>query len=96
MKPETEEWFSAVSRDISLGGVGVLVPESLSGRFAEQDRVLVRLPVQEETFFLAGKVVRKLKKNDVREIGFAFEFMPGSVEKTLGAFIRQQELAGRQ
>ncbi|MDK2958726.1 MAG: hypothetical protein PWP47_770 [Synergistaceae bacterium] len=96
IKPETEEWISAVSRDISLGGAGVVVPESLSGRFKEQDRVLMKLPLQEETFFLAGKVVRKLKKEDNWEIGFAFESMPGSVEKPLGAFIRQQELAGRQ
>jgi c-di-GMP-binding flagellar brake protein YcgR len=96
LKPETEGWVSAVSRDISLGGVGVLVPESLSGGFAEQDRVLVRLPLQDGTFYLSGKVARKLRKEDVWEIGFAFESMPGSVEKPLGAFIRQQELAGRQ
>ena len=96
MKAETEEWTHAVSRDISLGGLGVMMPLSLSGRFSEQDRVLVRLPLQETTYFLAGKVVRKLRKEDVWEMGFAFEAMPGSVEKTLGAFIRQQELAGRQ
>jgi c-di-GMP-binding flagellar brake protein YcgR len=96
IKAETEEWTHAVSRDISLGGVGVLMPLPLSERFAEQDRVLVRLPLQDGTFYLSGKVARKLRKEDVWEIGFAFESMPGSVEKPLGAFIRQQELAGRQ
>jgi c-di-GMP-binding flagellar brake protein YcgR len=96
MKPETEEWTFAVSRDVSLGGVGVSLSDLPAGRFSEQDRVLIRIPVQDETFFLSGKVARKFQKEDAWEVGFAFEAMPGSVEKTLGAFIRQQELAGRQ
>jgi c-di-GMP-binding flagellar brake protein YcgR len=96
VSPNGEEWTPAVSRDISLGGTAVLVYRPHGFKFGEQDRILIRLPVQDEVFTLTGRIVRKILKEDNWEMGFAFEAVPGYVEKALGAFIRRQEMAGRQ
>ncbi|MGI6251818.1 MAG: flagellar brake protein [Aminivibrio sp.] len=96
VKPDQEEWITAVSRDISLGGVAASAYRSDGFRFTEQDRVLIRLPVQDEVFFLTGRLVRKFLREENWEMGFAFDAVPGFVEKVLGAFIRRQEMAGRQ
>ena len=47
-------------------------------------------------FFLTGRLIRKVLKEENWDMGFAFESVPGYVEKALGAFIRRQEMAGRQ
>ncbi|NLA91563.1 MAG: flagellar brake protein, partial [Synergistaceae bacterium] len=80
----------------SLGGVAASAYRSDGFRFTEQDRVLIRLPVQDEVFFLTGRLVRKFLREENWEMGFAFDAVPGFVEKVLGAFIRRQEMAGRQ
>lgn len=96
LKPEREEWVLAVSNDISLGGVRVIMSRAASLKFKDKDRALIRLEVQGETLFLTGNAVRREQKGEGWELGFAFEAVPAFMEKTLGAFIRQQELAGRQ
>lgn len=95
-EPEKEEWIFVISKDISLGGVGFTARVEVANRFMEQDRFLVRLAVQEKDLFLTGKVVKKFVKNDLYEMGIAFDAVPAFTEKILGNFIRQQELAGRQ
>ena len=95
-RPEKEEWTFVNAKDISLGGIGFAVFPEKEHLFPEGARYLVEIPLQEKKFLLVGKLVRKFPKSDMWELGVAFEGMPAFVEKPLGGFIRQQELAGRQ
>ena len=96
VRPGEEAWIPAPSIDISLGGIAVSAYKEHGYKCKEQDRVLIRLPVQDEVFFLTGRLIRKALKEENWDMGFAFESVPGYVEKALGAFIRRQEMAGRQ
>ncbi len=95
-KPEKEEWVYVNAKDISLGGVGFTVPHEKERFFPEKTRFLVEIVLQEKKYLLVGKLVKKMPKNELLELGMAFEGVPGFVEKPLGGYIRQQELAGRQ
>jgi len=95
-RPEKEEWHFVTAKDISLGGIGFSVPQDRSGVFCQGNRYLLGIAVQDRTFLLVGKIVKKMTRDDLLELGVAFEGLPSSVEKCLGGFIRQQELAGRQ
>ena len=84
------------AKDISLGGVGFTVPHEKERLFPEKTRFLVEVMLQEKKYLLVGKLVKKMPKNELLELGIAFEGVPVFVEKPLGGYIRQQELAGRQ
>ena len=89
VRPGDEEWIPASSLDVSLGGIAVSAYRNHGFQFKERDRVLIKLPVQDENFFLTGRLVRKFLREDNWDMGFAFEAVPGYVEKALGAFIRR-------
>ncbi len=95
-RPEKEEWAFVTAKDISLGGIGFAVLKSKGEAYAEESRYVIEFFLQETKIMLAGKIVKKMPKDDVFDIGVAFDSVPASVEKALGRFIRQQELAGRQ
>lgn len=95
-RPEKEEWVYVNAKDISLGGMGLSVPQEKVHLFPESARFLVELVLQEKRYLLVGKIVKKIPKNEVWEVGVVFEGVPVFAEKPLGNYIRQQELAGRQ
>jgi c-di-GMP-binding flagellar brake protein YcgR len=91
-----KEWFSVRVSDISLGGVGVSVKKNLASYCLEGGRYLVSLSIGGTAFFLVGKLVKILKKNDVNiEIGLAYEGLTSFVEKLMSGYIRQQEFITR-
>lgn len=96
LQPDKEVWKEVTATDISLGGIGFslfLPPDSL---FLSQERYLVNIALQDRNFFLTGKIVKKIETGESAQFGMSFDSIPGCVEKILGNFIRQQELAGRQ
>lgn len=95
-RPEKEEWAFVSARDISLGGVGFTVQPEKEHVFSQGGRYLLEITLQEKKFLLVGKLVKKMPKSGFWELGLAFEGVPSFVEKPLGSFIRQQELAGRE
>ncbi|MDR2179431.1 MAG: flagellar brake domain-containing protein [Synergistaceae bacterium] len=89
-------WFPGRVTDISLGGVGVTVKENLSPYCFEGGRYLLSMTIGGTVFFLVGKLVKILKKNDVNiEIGLAYEGLTSFVEKSMSGYIRQQEFITR-
>lgn len=90
------EWLPARLSDISLGGAGVLIKESLMHFCIEGGRYLLRLNIGGTNFFLVSKLVKILKKNgEQTEVGLAYEGVSAFTEKMMGGYIRQQELMTR-
>ena len=96
LQPDKEIWKEVTATDISLGGIGFSLFLPLDSQLLPQDRCLVNIALQDRDFFLAGKIVKKIETVESAQFGISFDSIPGCVEKILGAFIRQQELAGRQ
>ncbi len=95
LQPETEMWKEITATDISLGGIGFTLFRPQDSLCLQKDRYLVHIALQEKRFFLTGKIVKKIEGVESAQFGISFDSMPGFVEKILGNFIRQQELAGR-
>ena len=95
LQPERERWKDVTATDISLGGIGFSVFRPQDSHFFQQDRYLVHITLQDRRFFLTGKIVKKVEAVESALFGISFDSMPGCIEKVLGNFIRQQELAGR-
>ena len=95
LRPERETWREVTSTDISLGGIGFSVFRPQDSLYRTQERYLMIIPVQDRRFFLTGKIVKRIEREELAEFGISFDSMPGFMEKYLGNFIRQQELAGR-
>ena len=92
----SKDWISVRISDISLGGVGISVKESLSRYCLEGGRYLLRMSIEGTVFFIVGKLVKILKKNEnFIEVGLAYEGLTASIEKLMGGYIRQQELITR-
>lgn len=91
--PMTALWERAVGIDISLGGMrmrarrGKAIP-------GENDRLYLRLNLEEEDNFLISRTIRVVHEGDFLEAGLQFEGYPGVVEKRLIRFIRSKELKG--
>ena len=91
-----KEWFSVRISDISLGGIGITIKQDLVPYCVENGRYLLSIKIDNVTLFIVGKIVKILiKREGVIEIGFAYESLPVSVEKTMVGYIRQQELMAR-
>jgi c-di-GMP-binding flagellar brake protein YcgR len=91
-----KEWFAVRVSDISLGGVGVSVKKDLASRCIEGGRYLLSMTISGTPFFLVGKLVKVLKKNEINiEIGLAYEGLTSFAEKLMGGYIRQQEFITR-
>lgn len=89
-------WFAIKVADISLGGAGIWVKESMSRYCLEGGRYLLSLKIGNVSFFLVGKLVKILKKNEgYMEMGIAYEGLSSFIEKLMGGYIRQQELITR-
>ncbi len=71
------------------------VPVSVGVRLELKDRFFLRFILSEVPFLLAASLVRKSPSEERFDLGFAFERLPTILEKTLVAYIRQSELAGR-
>lgn len=95
LQPDKEIWKEVTATDISLGGIGFSVFRPQSFRILPQDRYLINIALQGGKFFLTGKIVKKIEMVESFQFGISFDSIPGCVEKILGNFIRQQELAGR-
>jgi c-di-GMP-binding flagellar brake protein YcgR len=90
------QWFPLRVVDMSLGGCGISVKNSMRSHYLEGGRYLLSLNVNGTNFFLTGKLIKIFKKNDVTtEAGLAYDGLTAFLEKLMGAFIRQQELATR-
>ncbi len=96
LQPDKEIWKEVTATDISLGGVGFSLFHPHNSHIHPQDRYLVNIALQDRSFFLTGKIVKKIETVESTQYGISFDSIPGCVEKFLGNFIRQQELAGRQ
>jgi c-di-GMP-binding flagellar brake protein YcgR len=91
-----KEWFLTRISDISLGGAGVVIKENLASFCLEGGRYLMFLNIGGTAFFLVGKLVKILKRNEVNiEVGLAYEGLSAFVDKLMGGYIRQQELITR-
>ncbi|MDI9369625.1 MAG: hypothetical protein GX181_02730 [Synergistaceae bacterium] len=95
-RPEMQEWSFSVAKDISLGGIGLSIPQDKEYLYVQGGRYLLEITFPDSLFYLVGNLVKKLPRDGFQEIGLAFEGLPGLIEKTMRAFIRQQELAERQ
>ncbi|MDR2529686.1 MAG: flagellar brake domain-containing protein [Synergistaceae bacterium] len=90
------EWFPVRVSDISLGGVGITIKQALTHFCFEGGRYLLLMSIGGMRFFIVGKLVKILKKNETNiEVGLAYEGLPASTEKLMGGYIRQQELITR-
>ena len=90
------EWFPVRVSDISLGGVGITIKQTLTHFCFEGGRYLLLMSIGGTRFFIVGKLVKILKKNETNiEVGLAYEGLPASTEKLMGGYIRQQELITR-
>ena len=96
LQPDKELWKEVTATDISLGGIGFSLFHPQGSVFLPQDRYLVNIALQDRAFFLTGKIVKKIDTVESTQFGISFDSIPGCMEKILGNFIRQQELAGRQ
>jgi c-di-GMP-binding flagellar brake protein YcgR len=91
-----KEWFSVRVSDISLGGVGLSMKRNFAHYCLEGGRYLLYMNIGGTFFFLVGKLVKVLQKNEVNvEMGLAYEGLTSFVEKLMGGFIRQQEFMTR-
>ncbi|MDR1621976.1 MAG: flagellar brake domain-containing protein [Synergistaceae bacterium] len=91
-----KEWFSARVSDISLGGVGLSVKKNSAPYCVEGGRYLLSMSIGGTAFFLVGKMVKILKKNESTvEAGLAYEGLTSFIEKLMGGYIRQQEFMTR-
>ncbi|MDR1979934.1 MAG: flagellar brake domain-containing protein [Synergistaceae bacterium] len=91
-----KEWFSVRVSDISLGGVGISIKKNLAPYCLEGGRYLLSMNIGGTIFFLVGKLVKILEKNEINiEVGFAYEGLTSFVEKLMGSYIRQQEFITR-
>lgn len=91
-----KEWFPGKLSDISLGGVGISIRDPDNIYCLEGGRYLLRLNIGGTSFFLVSKLVKVLKKVEGQaEVGMSYEGLAAFTEKTMGAYIRQQELMTR-
>ena len=91
-----KDWITVRISDISLGGVGFSVKEPLLHYCLEGSRYLLQMNIEGTVFFIVGKLVKILKKNDTfTEVGLAYEGVTAFIEKLMGGYIRQQELTTR-
>ncbi len=60
----------------------------------ENDRLYLRLNLEEEANFLISRTIRVVREGDFLEAGLQFEGYPGVVEKRLIRFVRSKELKG--
>ena len=90
------QWFPLRIVDMSLGGCGISIKNNMRSHYLEGGRYLLSLNVNGTNFFLTGELIKIFKKNDVTiEAGLAYSGLTAFLEKLMGAFIRQQELATR-
>ena len=91
-----KEWIPIRLTDISLGGIGILIREDRVYYCIENGRYLLQLTIGGTVFFVVGKLVKILKKNEgYVELGVAYEGLAAFAEKLMGGYIRQQELITR-
>jgi c-di-GMP-binding flagellar brake protein YcgR len=92
----SRQWFPVRVVDMSLGGCGIAVKDNMSSYFLEGGRYLLSLNVNGTSFFLTGKLIKVFKKSDANiEAGLSYDGLTIFLERLLGSFIRQQELAAR-
>lgn len=90
------KWFAVNISDLSLGGAGILIKDTLSSYCIEGGRYILRLNIGGTVFFLVGKLVKILRRNEgFVEVGIAYEGLAAFTEKIMGSYIRQQELVSR-
>ncbi|MDR2175444.1 MAG: flagellar brake domain-containing protein [Synergistaceae bacterium] len=90
------EWFPVRITDMSLGGCGITVKNSMGFHYLEGGRYLLSLKMNGTNFFLTGKIIKIFEKGDVSVgAGLAYDGLTSFLEKLMGAFIRQQELMTR-
>ncbi|WP_286846248.1 MULTISPECIES: flagellar brake protein [Aminobacterium] len=90
-----QKWFSMMAKDISLGGCALRVNLTQRKFFEKGRRCLCRLSSADVVFLVFASVARVLEKTEDAEVGVSFEVLPLAAERSLGAFIRQQELTNR-
>jgi c-di-GMP-binding flagellar brake protein YcgR len=89
-------WFPVRVADMSLGGMGVSIQKNLAAYCLEGSRYLVSLTVGGTAFFVAGNLVKIFRTTATTiEAGLSYEGLTVFVERLMGSFIRQQELAVR-
>ena len=91
-----KEWLSVRISDISLGGVGIFLKENQTRYCLESGRYLLRMHIGDSVFFVVSRLAKIFRKdNTTIGIGIAYESLPISTEKLMGAYIRQQEFMTR-
>ncbi|MDD2207087.1 MAG: PilZ domain-containing protein [Aminobacterium sp.] len=94
-KTAREEKIAVTAKDISLGGCGFLLDISKKHLFENKRRYLCRLFLPETEFLVPVSIMRNQERDGRCEVGVSFDILPISAEKSLGNFIRQQELINR-
>ncbi|EFC90304.1 type IV pilus assembly PilZ [Dethiosulfovibrio peptidovorans DSM 11002] len=91
-------WIDGVAKDVSLGGVRLSLKGNCSSSFRDMSRFMLKLPLDDVASYLSCRlvVVRYIEEHDVTELALAFDFLPATLEKSLGRFIREKELASRR
>jgi c-di-GMP-binding flagellar brake protein YcgR len=91
-------WLDGVAKDVSLGGAKVALKGNVTSFFKDMSRSILKLPLDDVVSYLSCRlvVVRYMKEHDVTDLALAFDFLPATLEKSLGRFIREKELASRR
>jgi c-di-GMP-binding flagellar brake protein YcgR len=90
-------WFPVRVADMSLGGMGISIKKNFAAAYClEGSRYLVSLTIGGTAFFVAGNLVKIFRTTETTiEVGLSYEGLTAFVERLMGSFIRQQELAAR-
>jgi len=93
---DPKEWFPILINNISLGGIAATVKLGFQGNFYKKGRYLLAADFGKGLMFLNLLLRNIFSNNDMLNGTFAFGGLSVYQDRTIGNFVRRQELLGRQ